>query len=373
MVNARKRVVFFLIIWSVLLAGCIDANSPGGNNIPNLIGEDDFPPEDFGEVSEGSQSDDGWEWPEYIPADIPELKEEIRNVLVAPESHIRMFYKNISEDQIEDYLVELDEAGFNLEFIVYVQEGFPDDSDERIRKGEFDAVDITKGEYHMNLSYGGGTATYDIDITGFETWYVAPPSPKWPAELADIPAPERCELTDVIDFGMYDLSYVISCKYEDDKAFDDYVNTLKEYGFYKDPHHTSIDESMMITLTDGAIAVTVEEMFYSNLSLTIERQQRETPDLEWPQELEGLIPQPDRCEVIRILPGEVLIIECKTADENMLRDYIDVLGELGFEMEDEFDDLNGEILSVSLTKGEISVVLLPISTEGIMLQIVLGE
>lgn len=107
-------------------------------------------------------------WPESIPKDIPVLEGDISVVLEAPGSHIRIFYQNLPKSQVDQYLDQLKEEGFDLEYFVYTREGFPDKSEERIKRGEYDAVDITKGEYHMRLEYGEDTTTYDIYTSGFQ-------------------------------------------------------------------------------------------------------------------------------------------------------------------------------------------------------------
>ncbi|MFL7792390.1 MAG: hypothetical protein AB8I69_09640 [Anaerolineae bacterium] len=107
-------------------------------------------------------------WPESIPEDIPVLEGDISLVMEAPGSHVRIFYQNLTKRQVEQYLGQLEEKGFDLEYIVYTREGFPDNSDGRTKRGEYDAVDITKGEYHMRLEYSSDTTTYDIYATGFQ-------------------------------------------------------------------------------------------------------------------------------------------------------------------------------------------------------------
>jgi hypothetical protein len=105
-------------------------------------------------------------WPESIPDDIPVLEGDISMVMEAPGSRIRIFYHNLAKGQLEQYLALLDEEGFELEYLVFTREGYPDKSEERLKRGEYDAVDITKGEYHMRIQYGSDVTTYDIDTTG---------------------------------------------------------------------------------------------------------------------------------------------------------------------------------------------------------------
>lgn len=119
-------------------------------------------------ISYPGNSGIGFTWPEKIPPDIPVLEGDINLVMEAPGSHIRIFYRNLTKRQLEQYLDQLEKEGFDLEYIVYTREGFPDKSDERLKRGDYDAVDITKGEYHMRIEYGSDTTTYDIYTASFQ-------------------------------------------------------------------------------------------------------------------------------------------------------------------------------------------------------------
>ncbi|MBN2500869.1 MAG: hypothetical protein JXB38_08835 [Anaerolineales bacterium] len=101
------------------------------------------------------------EWPEDIPDDIPEFDAQIRLVMEG-DTHTRIFYENISKKQLEEYLQTLEDAGFSLEYKVYVAEGHPDNSAERVKKGEYDAVYITKGDYELRIEWGEDTTVLDI-------------------------------------------------------------------------------------------------------------------------------------------------------------------------------------------------------------------
>ena len=111
----------------------------------------------------------GFTWPESIPDDIPILEGEIQMVMEAPGSHIRIFYQNLAQDQLERYLNLLEQEGFELEYIVYTREGFPDKSEEKHQRGDYDAIDITKGQYHMRIEHGSDITTYDIYTSGFQS------------------------------------------------------------------------------------------------------------------------------------------------------------------------------------------------------------
>ncbi|MBN2258871.1 MAG: hypothetical protein JW704_13830, partial [Anaerolineaceae bacterium] len=190
----QTKLAIISLIIPVLLSGC-------RASVDNARDTDDgvFPwPGD--ETQPGSQPsfDPGWyqtEWPDYIPDDIPEMEGNIRLVMDAPGSHVRIFYEDVTKNQLEQYLRLLEEEGFTLVYQVYVREGFPDNSEERLKKGDYDAVDITRGEYHMKISYGEDDITYDIYKSGFPAGLPASAGSEWPAELVNVvPKPERCAL-----------------------------------------------------------------------------------------------------------------------------------------------------------------------------------
>jgi hypothetical protein len=52
----------------------------------------------------GSRYGEYARWPDEIPADIPPLEGEIEVVMVAPGSHIRIFYSSVSEQTVSQYL-----------------------------------------------------------------------------------------------------------------------------------------------------------------------------------------------------------------------------------------------------------------------------
>lgn len=360
-----------LIVILLLQCGCNDSGKIGGNDVPNVLGffdEENSPPTEFDELE--SLHFKGGEWPDYIPADIPELKGDISLVMDSPESHIRIFYKNISEDEIKDYLLELHELGFQLDFLVYVREGFPDNSEERIKEGEYDAVDITKGEYHMRLEFGAGEATYDVYTSGFEAEAIAATTPQWPTELNEIiPPPERCELTRVEQTSGSDVGYSIFCNPEDDEVFSDYANVLYALGFYKDPNIVTVNESDNLRLTDGDTSIQIDLFFASELMLTIHKEQSNTaPTLEWPQELEGRIPPPERCEMRSIIPGAGFMISCKPEDADVLQDYLRMLRDLGYVEDNIFEGLDGQIISVTMVKMDTSIDLM-ISPDSITIHV----
>jgi hypothetical protein len=92
-------------------------------------------------------------WPDSVSSEIPPLEENISTVFVT-DTMVRIFYSGITTDRINDYLDLLEQHGFTLEPIVYVREGFPDNSAEKISKGDFDAIEARKGNLYIRIEFG---------------------------------------------------------------------------------------------------------------------------------------------------------------------------------------------------------------------------
>ena len=108
---------------------CVDPQTDGGNPRPDAT------------------------WPDSAPSEIPPLEENISTVFETGVM-IRIFYSGMTADQVNDYLDLLEQNGFALEPIVYVREGFPDNSAEKIRKGDFDAIEARKGNIYIRIEFG---------------------------------------------------------------------------------------------------------------------------------------------------------------------------------------------------------------------------
>lgn len=169
-------------------------------------------------------------WPDYIPADIPPLPDNIRKVM-GESTHIRIFYHELSQGQIDEYLQLLQENGFQLQYVVYQDERYPDEkaAQKRIEEGDFDAVHITKDDYELQITYGGGETVMDISASGWEDANPFTPNRQWPADLADLPMPQDCRIEGVYpqDSG----GYQIVCRPNDEEAAEDYYQALRATGY----------------------------------------------------------------------------------------------------------------------------------------------
>lgn len=304
-----------------------------------------------GEIG-GFQFGEDAKWPEYIPEAIPVFPGEIEDVLEAPGSHIRIFYSEVSDSQIEEYLALLEVEGFVLEFRIHIQEGFPDNSEERRLRGEYDDVVITKDKYHMTLSHGDGRATYDIYTSGFQEDAAQAMIIKWPEDLVGVlPQPARCELVSLSPYG--EGGYHISCDRQDDAVDQDYLDLLASEGFQiEETIQNSDGEYTFIRVRKGDLVVNVSPIF-SYFSMDVSLQ----PLPDWPGVFDDEIPKPKRCELESLIPsvqGDPHII-CIPEDDRVLQDYVDVLLDLGFVEQHKFVNQEGEIQTIDLETGEFQI------------------
>ena len=350
----------------LLIAGCVPNVPAGGMSNPLLPVIDTN-----GSVSlpasgtPGFKSGENAQWPAYIPQEIPALDGKISTVMEAADSHIRIFYDELDQNQRENYLKLLEEQGFQLEYIIYVQEGFPDNSEKRRKEGDFDAVDITKDQYHMRLAYGDNSATYDVYTSGFKETVVVALAVHWPEDLVgSVPQPERCmlERIDVLPPQVYR----ITCKIEDDNVAGDYQQILQNAGFIP---------GEIIQTGDGQIILAAYNRDNLTVNLDLSTSSRMTVEIAvnavmkqigWPENLFGVLPAPQRCEINNVLPtsGSDVIISCAAQDEQVTADYITSLLSEGFTESSRMESQSGELISVNLDKGGVHVqLLLGITTE----------
>ena len=212
-------------------------------------------------------------WPDFLPDDIPELEGEMHTLMIAPGSHIRMLYENISDEDIARYVERMEKAGFHVTGIVYVVPGFPDKSEEKLARGEYDAFDIKRGVYSMRLAFGAGQASYDINTAAF---LPAPERPtptaakwQWPEEIADLaPAPEHCSLVDIVPLNP--SGYHITCSREDETVVADYIEMLQSLGYAElDKLANDQGELVILTLEKDGASVRLSPLFTGDLIIDV--------------------------------------------------------------------------------------------------------
>jgi hypothetical protein len=292
-------------------------------------------------------------WPDYIPAEIPVLEGEIETILQG-DSHVRLFYRNVSKDQLLAYLKLLESLGFTLEYRIYVQEGFPDNSEEKEKKGEYDAVNITKGAYHMNITYGADP-TYDIYTSAFQREADAGIALEWPSDIpASVPQPQNCVLETFGPIG--DDQFHITCRKVAENVEDAYVQLLLSAGYEQKDGTEVGDHVILTTVFENDEVVVIPHLGFSPTFFSIQIMPIPEP-LQWPEALRNLVPQPARCEIDKILSNspDKYLIYCSTPDENFLEDYLSLLGGSGFEETTKWVDNDDVVLSVTMENEHAKV------------------
>jgi hypothetical protein len=341
MVLKWQRVLTAFVLLMVISACSSPAPSPDQPALPEQ------PAADSGQMMSGETA----KWPDSIPDDIPVLEGKIRLVMEAPGLHMRIFYEDMTKDQIDQYLHLLEEKGFHLEYQVYIREGFADNSEERLKKGDYDAVDITRGDYHMNIGYGEGEITYDIYTTGFAESLPTPAGLDWPADLVDVvPKPEECPIEAA--FPDSSGSYQITCRPANDQAAGDYIQALQAAGYL-------LVQSSIVTASGvygrGDLEIMVEQHSTALVLITIRR--IDLSKTSWPAELTGIVPQPEGCPIqdVVALGGLNFLISCQGGGDQVVADYINRLISEGFVETNRMVTLGGDLVSVNFEKGTLKV------------------
>ncbi len=228
-----------------------------------LLGASTQPPtEGEGYVPSSSEGIDmgvNAEWPAYIPAEIPVLDGDIRLVMGDADTKVRIFYDSLSDKQVEQYIKTCEAVGYSVEYQVYVQEGFPDTSDEKLKAGDYDAIDFTKGDYHMRLEAGSDTATLDIYLnqSSRQSSPTRAPLP-WPEDITvSVPQPQGCSVRNIANLSYG--GYQINCEYANgDMQLDAYLQLLAGLGFVEtDRLLNDTDEIVYIMLESSDQSVKV--------------------------------------------------------------------------------------------------------------------
>lgn len=291
-------------------------------------------------------------WPDYIPDEIPALDGAIRKIMQGSTS-LRIFYSDLSQQQVDAWLALLRQRGFQVQHVVYVQEGFPDNSAERIAAGDFDAVNISKDPYYLDISYGGGPTTLDIQTSGFEDAYPFTPERDWPADLAGvIPPPMRSRIEAV--YAQADGGFEVVATPGDASAVADYVQALLAAGFapltapVKGSAPVGGDYRDVYGRDDIELAIDSSPSV-STMRLTVWRVDRANLPA-WPADLDGLVPQPEGSSVKMLVPlgGHNWIISCAGPGAQLLAAYAGQLSAAGFTVTGRSESPGGGLAQVEL-------------------------
>jgi len=216
-------VTLFVILLGMTLSCGLLAVDTSSDQLTEVENESDLP-DQWPDDAENSL------WPTYLPHDIPVLDADISIVMGSPETNVRIFFAPLTETQIEQYVELCKKNGFTTEYLVYSREGFPDNTTDKMKAGDFDAVEITKGDYFMRLEYGSELVTLDIHIAN-ATPQEKPPSIPWPEDIkASVPQPEQCFVRNIANLSYG--GYQIVCEYEDGNLrMAEYLQVLTASGF----------------------------------------------------------------------------------------------------------------------------------------------
>ncbi len=191
-------------------------------------------------------------WPDTLPDDIPVLDGAITTVMGDGQSTTRIFYKPISPGVVEQYVDQCRKQSFEITMIVYTAPGFPDDSEERLKSGDYDAIEFKKGEIFMRLEYGKDLATLDIMLQGRANYPGSSTEEKeWPQDIAGcFPQPEGCRLTNIANLSAG--GYQLTCTFEaGTPEVNAYIDSIKSMGFDEtDRLISDTDEVVYVTLTN---------------------------------------------------------------------------------------------------------------------------
>jgi hypothetical protein len=353
-------VVFSLLasVTACILTPNIPGVSPGQfNNAPPPPNSN---PESTLPQSMGLGRSGGTEWPAYIPRDIPPLEGKIRKMFEGSD-RIRIFYEYVSPQAYNNWLALLTEKGFTLENVVYVEEGFPDNSTERIKKGDFDAINISKGDYRMRIDFNTTSPTLDIDTSGFEEAAATAVTLVWPEDLAGkVPEPAGCTII-VLD-KVPPNGYSITCRIDSSFSPEIYFEVLQNAGF---------SQTEIMKLPDGS---TLEATYQKdNLKVTLDFGMTTTFGIEvaegsdvaateeaWPENLAGIVPMPDDCLMTKTLavdPNNILL-SCQPQSNDAIEVYLDKLIANGFSETTRGEADDGEWFVKTYQKEDITVQLM---------------
>jgi hypothetical protein len=285
---ARPVILAFAVVVLALAACRQTANIPTAD-LPTVdLAPGALPwPTDAGpsglETAQAAMADSGFlygdraRWPADIPADIPPLEGEIRVVKVIQGMQYRIEYSKVSKETLAQYLADLEALGFKLEYIVYTAPNIPDEeTQEKIARGEWDAVDITKVPYHMRLEFGDEGASLDIDNADFMTPGPPPvisPTPiVWPGDIPErVPRPADCQMTDLAELGGYKApAYQIMFECSGEEVQEEFVATLLTAGLREiDRLVSDTGQNVYITLQDNEITVKASDDWGGHFVVTI--------------------------------------------------------------------------------------------------------
>ncbi len=307
----------------------------------------------------GFSSGENIAWPDYIPKSILALKGEISTIF-ADVNQIRIFINGVTREDLEDYIATMKKAGFEEEYILYVKSGFIDNSKDRKKCGEYDAVKFIKDNYEITVEQGEDVAVLDIDSSRFSEQekevvnQALNPVYTWP-ETLPFPQPDTSNIAKVED--AQDGSLRIVCSYDTDNHINQYVASLVALGYTKTEQSKNQDDIIIeAVLIKDDITVKINGNVNSKLDINIwlddtynapDTMHPQVIDSKWPSTLPKTVPPFTLGTVDSALnvSGNQTIIMVTASNETAFDDYIDVLLQNGYVRANETEEhsySNGE-------------------------------
>lgn len=326
-------------------------------------------PENAQPQSMGLGRSGGTEWPAYIPIDIPPLEGKIRTMFEGSD-RIRIFYDYVSPQTYNGWLAALKETGFSLEYVVYIVEGFPDNSEERIKKGDFDAINISKGDFRLRIGFNTTSPVLDIETSGFEEAAATAVTIVWPEGLAGI-VPEPAGCTIIVVDKISPNGYRITCRIDSGYSPETYFEALQKAGFsqtdlMKLPDGSTLDatyqkDNLNIKLLFGMITTFMIEVT-EEVAATEE---------SWPENLVGIVPAPDDCLLTKpfVVVPDNYSLSCRPQTNDAIEDYINKLTANGYAEKNRGETAPGDWFSITFQKDGVTVKLMKSELAGLLISV----
>ena len=257
--------VFALFVISCSFGSEKEPTQSSGSNTPYLPKTSAVQPPDNGFITEKS-------WPDSLPKEIPQLSGEIELVMGGSDSiKTRIFYNNLTQQGINQFIADCEQAGFKLTYLVYEVNGNTTASEKKLKAGEYDAIDFKKGDIRMRLETGNGEGTLDITITGNKGNTVDPTQIPWPPELTGVLSqPQGCSISSIANLAFG--GFQISCQYADgDIRLESFLSQLSANG-YQEKERQLNDQNEVIMLryqADGWLVEIHPQAFARMMTLMI--------------------------------------------------------------------------------------------------------
>jgi len=373
MQTVKRLIALLSTVVLLFVAGCIendtnadtkrDKNADKNENIKNA--EETSDSYNFNEAGFGSG--EALAWPDYIPKAIPQLKGEISLIFV-DDYTIRIFFNSVTKDDLEEYIYIMKDAGYKEEFIIYVQEGFADNSKQREEKGEYDAVKFIRDNYEITVEQGEDVAVLDIASAKFSQSekdainQAKNPHYEWPTNLS-FPQPSGCEI-EIVE-NSHDGSLYIICIFESDNNINEYVEILQQIGFEKTKQNKNQNGKIIdVVLLNSNTAVEINANVLNQLRFIIwldgtyvapDEMHPQAIDGNWPSALPQDIPpfEQGTVESALTMSDNQFMVVVQAEDEDAFDNYIELLLKSGFSQVGQKEDYTFSDVEYEITLQQL--------------------